>query len=257
MGTNSKIEWTDATWNPIIGCSPISAGCEHCYARGMARRLSGSLHWKISDPYKIVEKWDGTIHLCEDRLDEPKRWKKPRRIFVCSMGDLFHNSVNIEHIKRVFDTIRECPQHTFILLTKRADNMYRILSEIAPKPLPNVWCGATVENQDMADQRIHWLKRTPAAVQFVSCEPLLKHISLDSVWGGDGYYSNALGFLDWVICGGETGPGARPMNIDWARSLRDICRANKVPFFFKKVGGSGPDKKSNLLDGVANEEFPQ
>jgi len=226
--SRTKIEWTETTWNPLTGCTPISPGCAHCYARRMAQRLAGRCGYPAA-PHEF----EVTLH--PERLSEPLGWKKPRRVFVCSMGDLFHESVPFEYIARVYGVMTLNQQHTFQVLTKRpyravdfihwAEDRYKF----ARTPPPNIWLGATIENQEQADKRIPVLLQIPAAVRFVSVEPLL----------GPVYPLDPQGVrLDWVICGGETGPGARPMHPDWARSLRDQCAVAGVPFFFKKMGSA-------------------
>jgi protein gp37 len=259
--STTKIEWTNKTWNPITGCTKVSAGCQHCYAERMARRLAGRFGYPEAPHH-----FDVTLH--PDRLDEPLRWRKPRRVFVCSMSDLFHEDVPDEYICDVFYTMHRCTQHTFQVLTKRPARMLEWFNRPAAslskwhRPLPNVWLGVTAENQKAADERIPLLLKCPAAVRFVSCEPLLGEIVLEarpnencrSCFGagfqrggmigdvechcwGDGYLgSNGGPSLDWVIVGGESGPGARPMDPSWARSLRDQCQDAGVAFFFKQWG---------------------
>lgn len=267
----TKIEWATETWNPVTGCSPISAGCQNCYAKRMATRLRGRYGYDLDDPFRV------TVH--KDRLDQPLRWKKPRRIFVCSMGDLFHDDAPMPFIDEILDVISATPHHTYILLTKRPENLEHKLygfHDDAPcrelgggDYLPNLWLGVTAENQKAADERIPILLQIPAAVRFVSVEPMLERIEMDDRWNcprcnGTGYFQTdpyivrchgcsepledrgtGIG-IDWVICGGETGPGARPMNPDWARDLRDQCTAAGVPFFFKKLG-AGRETPDDLM----------
>lgn len=236
----TKIEWAEETWNPITGCTKISAGCANCYAERMANRLAnipGSGYDK-GNPFGVK------FH--PDRLDQPLKWKKPRKVFVCSMGDLFHEDVTDSWLDDVFFTAANLArQHTYLVLTKRPQRMYEYFTKkiedgftwregITYVPLPNVWLGVTAENQDAADERIPWLMKTPAAKRFVSVEPMLGQVDLDTINGAFGCVD--VGDLDWVICGGETGPGARPMRPDWARSLRDQCVSADVPFFFKHWG---------------------
>lgn len=243
VADRSKIEWLagGATWNPVTGCSKVSPACAHCYAERMARRLAGRCGYPADESFRV------TLH--PERLEEPLRWRKPRRVFVVSMGDLFHQNVPDEYIDRVFSVMWQAEQHTFLLLTKRPwrmreyissrprDSMksdrVRIKDELGwrnysvPWPLPNVWLGVTAEDQQRADERIPILLQTPAAaVRWVSCEPLLGPIQ------GVGDTAR----IDWVVAGGETGPGARPMHPEWARSLRDQCRAARTAFFFKSWG---------------------
>ena len=236
---DTKIEWAEKVWNPITGCSPISEGCDHCYAKRMANRLAGRYGYPADDPFRV------TFH--DDRLTEPFRVKKPHRIFVCSMADIFHDGVTERMLNAVWTTMSSANWHTFIVLTKRPDRALKSLSKWGMdgltlrsghgSVLPNVWIGVTAENQARADERIPILLRIPAAVRFVSVEPMLGPVGLQKAHGI--YYDEHgcnLRKLDWVICGGETGPGARPVHPDWVRSLRDQCQASGVPFFFKQWG---------------------
>lgn len=239
MSDHSKIEWTDATWNPTTGCTKVSPGCDHCYAEKITERFHG--------PGSFA-----TVALHPDRLDKPLHWRKPRLVFVNSMSDLFHDSVPDEFIARVFAVMALTPQHTYQILTKRHGRMRSLLRspdframvadqvgvsdaiysrELVGWSLPNVWCGVSVENQQWADIRIPALLDTPAAVRFLSCEPLLGPVDLS---GGMAY--DPLDGIGWVIVGGESGPGARPMHPNWARSLRDQCQDARVPFLFKQRG---------------------
>jgi protein gp37 len=237
MGKTS-IEWTDASWNPIVGCSPVSPGCANCYAERLAAtRLKNHPDYKgLSErPEGCYARWNGQVRFLPERLDEPQRWKKPKRIFVCDMGDLFHESVKDEWIARIVKVMLWCPQHTFQILTKRADRMRQVMSGFVEystpfkgKPLPNVWLGVSAENQHFADERIPLLLETPAAVRWISAEPLLGPVT--------GIGTRDFGGINWVVCGGESGANARPMHPDWARSLRDQCQAAGVPFFFKQWG---------------------
>lgn len=251
MADNTKIEWSDATWSPLVGCTHISTGCDHCYAASLA---SGRL---ASTPtYEgLAEngKFNGTVRLLPDRLDQPLRWKRPRMIFVNSMSDLFHESAPDSYIAQVFAVMARAPQHTFQVLTKRHGRMRSLLNshdfhaevwqwlngpEVSvPWPLPNVWLGVSAEDQKWADIRIPALLSTPAAVRFVSAEPLLGRITLADSWLMP-QMSKSLtdGVLDWVIVGGESGHGARPMHPDWARAIRDDCVAAEVAFLFKQRG---------------------
>lgn len=275
MADNSKIEWCDATWNPVTGCSPISEGCEHCYACAMAKRFP-SLHGFIGggvypdgEMSEIRPASFRAPRLHADRLDKPMHWRKPRRIFVCSMGDLFHAAVPDEWIASVFGVMARCQQHTFMLLTKRPERMRDIINgkdstrfagifrELHPdhgNPVcifgRNVWVGVTAENQQRADERIPPLLEIPAAVHFVSVEPMLgpmvlplrRCLSCGGV-GPDGSECPKCGrktlaenAIQWVICGGETGPGAREMKAGWVIQLARECDAVGVPFFFKAWG---------------------
>jgi len=334
MSANSKIEWTDASWNPVTGCSPISEGCQNCYAARTAKRLRGRYGYPTDDPFRV------TFH--PDRLEEPMKWRKSRRVFVCSMGDLFHDDIQAEWVDRIYHVMQRCNQHTFILLTKRPENIRHLLYDWHTDPpgcgflskhghLPNVWLGVTAENQEQADKRIPILLDIPAAVHWVSVEPMLGPVDLTpylhryyhggvpglergdrllppSVTGQStllqyaeklcpngpqkadkvylttdkeaaatfafvypfGHTYRAIperpvehdpdctevglsyqapsatvmppgtSALNWVVCGGESGPGARPMHPEWARSLRAQCQSAGVPFFFKQWGEWGP-----------------
>lgn len=213
----TKIEWTEETWNPITGCTKISDGCAHCYAERMANRLRGRFGYPKLMPFR-----PGVIH--ESQLQKPAQWKRSKMVFVCSMGDLFHEQVDDAKIDRVFDIMRQYPQHTFQVLTKRAQRMMFYARKIETWP-SNVWAGVTVENSKPTNiERVLKLAQVNAAVRFVSVEPMLGSVDLRPV----------LPALQWVICGGETGTNAREMNADWARNLRDQCVAHHVPFFFKK-----------------------
>lgn len=239
MGKYSKIEWTDATWSPVTGCTPVSDGCHNCYARRMAYRLRGRFGYPEDDPFRV------TLH--EGRIKEPLGWRKPRRVFVCSMGDLFHPDVPFEFIAAVFRVMTKCTQHTFMILTKRPNQVkafYLLSSGSAPwaqKVCENIWVGVTAENQQAADERIPILLQIPAAVRFVSVEPMLGPVNLEqptpNAKSVNGVYPPwMIQQLDWIIVGGESGPNARPMHPDWVRSLRDQCQAAGVPFFFKSWG---------------------
>lgn len=244
---NTKIEWTDKVWNPITGCTPISEGCEHCYAKRRATRMAGMFGYPKENPFAI------TFH--HERLERPLRWKKPCRIFVNSMGDLFHENVNVEWIIEMLEVVRECRQHDFQVLTKRPGQMMSVFDDIDRRYLSyrgvnsrscvmnNLWTGVTVESAKHRD-RIDTLRRRPASVRFISFEPLLDDVGELDLTG-----------IHWVIVGGETGPGARPMNSDWARSIRDQCRAANVPFFFKKTGTALGNQ--GYLDNQYYREFPK
>jgi len=263
---NTSIEWTKMTWNPVTGCTPVSAGCRNCYARRMAQRLRGRYGYPADDPFRV------TLH--PDRLTEPSHWKKPQMIFVGSMTDLLHPDVPFAFLADVFQRMAECPQHVFQLLTKRPERLkqfYHDLTWAFPAPLANVWLGVTVENQETADERIPLLLECPGAVRFVSCEPLLGPVRFDLLLEyttRDDVAAETARILsvtsecilpewhsriDWVIVGGETGPAARPMHLDWARSIRDQCLAAGVPFFFKRDGPRG----SRELDGRTWDEMPE
>lgn len=276
MADNTKIEWTEATWNPITGCSVHSAGCTNCYAMKLAgtRLQHHPSRAGLTKPSKAGPVWTGEVRFNEDWLTQPLQWKRPRMIFVCAHADLFHENVPDKWIDRVFAVMALCPQHTFQVLTKRSDRMREYLNthrwhiwaaiaremlKTAPKwtrpttvrggdctPLPNVWLGVSVENQAAADERIPDLLATPAAVRWISAEPLLGVIDLHALCPEhlagkinaiDGWHKgHKCEKLDWVVAGGESGSGARPMHPDWARSLRDQCAAAGTPFFFKQWG---------------------
>lgn len=230
----TKIEWTDVTWNPVTGCDKVSQGCKNCYAEVMHRRLRGMFPEKYSKPFL------GNIEVHADELMKPTTWKKPHMVFVNSMSDLFHYKVPFSFIYQVFAVMDVCRQHTFQILTKRPDRMLEFMNAYCEypgtnrQPLPNVWLGVSCEDQKQADLRIPLLLQAPAAIRFLSCEPLLAPIDLDNHLpimersaGND---------LHWVIAGGESGHHARPMHPDWVRSIRDQCHAANVPFFFKQWG---------------------
>ena len=235
MSDNSAIEWTQATWNPVTGCTKVSPGCAHCYAEAI------TLRFKRGGRFIPGE---AIIRLHSDRLRLPLTWKEPRLIFVNSMSDLFHEEVPLSYITKVFDVIALAPQHTFQILTKRHNR----LAELMPKLplLENVWLGVSVENQVWADRRIPALKTATAAVRFLSCEPLLRPITLEKHLEG----------IDWVIVGGESGPRARSMEQSWARAIRDECLDAGVPFFFKQWGGRTSKAGGRLLDGRVWDEMP-
>lgn len=227
--TNTGIEWTDRTWNPTTGCDKISPGCAHCYAEAITERFPKA----FPNGFKL------TLH--PDRLDTPLHWRKPSRIFVNSMSDLFHKDVPLHFIQQVFSVFLASPHHTYQILTKRHDR----LLELAPALdwSPNIWMGVSVESQAYT-KRIDALRQVPAAVRFLSCEPLLGPLDLN------------LEGIGWVIVGGESGIGYRPIDPDWVRSIRDRCVGQNVPFFFKQWGGRTPKAKGRLLDGQEWGEFP-
>ncbi len=234
MGDRSKIEWTDTTWNPVTGCTKISPGCQNCYAERMSYRLQAMGQPNYADGFKVK------TH--KNVLSLPLKWKKPRTIFVNSMSDLFHEDVPASFISKVFEVMSKVTQHTFQVLTKRSENL-RGLSHSLPWP-ENVWTGVTVENCDYL-HRIDDLRVTPATIKFVSFEPLLGSIPDIDFTG-----------IDWVIVGGESGPGARPMSISWVEEIRDQCFDAGVPFFFKQWGGFNKKKTGRLLDGRTWDDMP-
>lgn len=238
----TRIEWTDRVWNVMSGCSYKSDGCDRCYARRMSKRLAGRFGYPQVNPFAV------TLH--PERLIEPFNWKKSQRVFVCSMGDLFHDDVPVEYIWAVFQTMAKNPQHTFQVLTKRPSRASSILgslnfiSKFSEFPLRNVWFGVTCENRFFTDERLSILAQIPAAIRFVSFEPLLGEINLCDI------APNFMG-LDWVIVGAETGPKKRHMEESWALGLRNQCKTMNVSFFFKKNSEGTP-----ILDGDIYREFP-
>lgn len=301
---DTKIEWTDKVWNPVRGCSRISAGCggaNHqggCYAEKIAARFSGpgQAYEGLAERTAHGGRWTGVMRLVPEQLDVPLRWRRPRRIFVNSMSDLFHENLPIEAIDQVMAVIALAPRHVFQVLTKRADRMRRYMTDpdayrrilqaasvlrsrfphLGSIPIsdprqaafwPQLWLGVSVEDQAAANTRIPHLLATPSAVRFLSCEPLLGPTRVDDVAGPDGTVLKPLVGLtwrpspegmrlvggkgpriDWVICGGESGPRARPMHPDWARDLRDQCVTAGVPFFFKQFGTFGTVYDRNVED---------
>ena len=235
MGEHSQIEWTESTWNPVTGCTKVSPGCAHCYAERMARRLKAMGQPNYRNGFRV------TMH--KHALNLPLGWKRPQMVFVNSMSDLFHEDVPVDFIRRVFDVMRQTDRHLFQILTKRSQR----LAELAPLlPWPaNVWMGVTVESCDYI-HRIDDLRRVPAAVRFLSLEPLLGPLpDLD------------LTDIDWVIVGGESGPGARAMSEAWALNLRDQCMRAGVAFFFKQWGGVNKKKAGRLLGGRTWDQMPR
>ncbi len=230
----SKIEWTESTWNPVTGCTKISTGCKNCYAERMTKRLHAMGQKNYRNGFKL------TCH--PQSLDLPLRWKKPQIIFVNSMSDLFHEDVPLDFIQDVFTTMKQAKQHLFQVLTKRAERLIE-LSPVLDWP-ENVWMGVTVESHDYKD-RIDCLRKTGAGIKFLSLEPLLDDIGELDLFG-----------IDWVIVGGESGPGARPMASDWVRCIRDQCLDQQIPFFFKQWGGIHKKKAGRILDGRTWEQMP-
>ena len=235
MSARSTIEWTESTWNPLTGCTKISPGCKHCYAERMARRLQAMGNPNYRNGFKL------TLH--EHVLEYPLRWKKPQMIFVNSMSDLFHRDVPLEFILRVFDVMRRAHWHTFQVLTKRSERLLALDAELDWPP--NVWMGVSVENQDYTF-RIDHLRQTGAHVKFLSLEPLLGPISALDLTG-----------IGWVIVGGESGPGARPMKGEWVQGIQRQCQVARVPFFFKQWGGVWKKRNGRLLDGRTWNEMPR
>ena len=235
MAQNSKIEWTESTWNPVTGCTKISAGCKNCYAERMALRLKAAGSPNYANGFKV------TLH--PHALEIPLRWKQPRTIFVNSMSDLFHKDVPFDFISKIFDIMRRAPHHRFQILTKRSNRLLKLSSKLTwPE---NVWMGVTVENADCTF-RIDDLRKTGAAIKFISFEPLLDPIPNIDLKG-----------IDWVIVGGESGPKARPMKPEWATNIRDQCLSANVPFFFKQWGGVNKKKNGRLLDDRTWDDTPE
>jgi len=285
---DSKIEWTEKVWNPVTGCTPVSEGCANCYAKRMANRLRGRYGYPADDPFRV------TFH--PDKLDEPLHWKKPRRVFVCSMSDIFHPAIPPEILLRLFDVMcsEQGEKHIFQILTKRperwhdlewfateswpGDSAFNCQMEVFNHLPNNIWLGVTAENQRTADERIPILLQIPAAVRFVSVEPMLEAMDIERYVthcddcgnrGSTALFGNRPGSgsnlchdacskhgegpaLDWVICGGESGPGKRPFTPDWARDLRDQCKDAGVPFFMKQV-----DKRIPIPDDLMIREWPR
>ncbi len=234
MATVSKIEWTQMTWNPVTGCTKISAGCKHCYAERMAKRLQAMGVERYRNAFNVA------LHY--DLIDLPKKWKQSRVIFVNSMSDLFHEQIPLSFIQRVFATMESCPQHTFQILTKRGKRLAEVANELTwPQ---NVWMGVSVEN-DLVVHRIDDLRSVPATVRFLSCEPLIG--PLDSL---------PLSGIHWVIVGGESGPDARPMQTEWVESILRQCRKADVAFFFKQWGGVRKGRTGRTLHGRTFDEMP-
>lgn len=293
MSGVTAIEWSERVWNPVTGCSKVSEGCRNCYAETLSHRFR-----RTTKPWTAPYAAENVV-LHPDRLGDPLKWRKPALVFVNSMSDLFHENVPDEYIDRVFAVMALAQHHTFQVLTKRPERMAAYLTSatracaigstavtfaedlgmewdlyytwdrrvdgIPCWPLPNVWVGVSTEDQRTADERIPHLLNTPAAVRWLSCEPLLGPITLGE-WQPEGMYIDWLrGFdggdppipgVDWVVAGGESGMRSRPLDLDWARSLRDQCVAAGVPFFFKQVGGRTSKAGGRLLDGREWNEMP-
>lgn len=247
MGDRSAIEWTEATWNPVTGCSKVSPGCAHCYAETLSLRFGRSEGpWTLANASRNVRLHPG-------RLEQPLRWRRPRLIFVNSMSDLFHELVPAEFADEVIAVMELASQHTFQVLTKRPERARDLLVGRAVRPLPrNVWLGVSIENSRFT-WRADVLREAPASVRFISAEPLLGSL----FESGRARQPLKLGGIDWLIAGGESGPHARPMQVAWARELRDACRAQGVAFFFKQWGGRTSKAGGRLLDDQTHDEMPQ
>lgn len=250
MGITTGIEWTDATWNPVTGCTKVSRGCDHCYAESYANRRLSSVYRKRlpvvdteenrADPF--------AVRLWPERLDHPVRWADPRMIFVNSMSDLFHQDIPDSFVASVFEVMLQADWHTYQVLTKRPSRAARFWKRhrdrFGSEQIPaHIWMGTSVEDEEVS-YRVRHIKLVPAEIRFLSCEPLLGPLRLD------------LDGIDWVIVGGESGRGHREMDLDWARDIRDQCMTAGVPFFFKQVGGRTPKAGGRLLDGREWNELP-
>ena len=235
MAGKTKIEWTECSWNPITGCTKISDGCAHCYAATLTRRLVAMHNPRYKNGFNV------TVH--EDLIELPKKWKTPRKIFVNSMSDIFHESVPDDIILRIFATMNACPQHIFQVLTKRPERLAQLNGRI--NWTPNIWMGVTIENNKYL-YRADLLRKCDAKLRFISAEPLIGEIN-----------DINLEQIDWLIVGGESGSQARPMDVSWVRTLRDKAQAEKIAFFFKQWGGTVKKKTGRILDGQTYDEYPQ
>jgi protein gp37 len=238
----TQIEWTDATWNPVAGCSIVSSGCTNCYAMQMAKRLEAM----GVDKYKGLTRksgkktlWNGVVKEDVNSLKIPYKWKKPRKIFVNSMSDLFHENVSDDFIVAVWKVMRETPQHNYQILTKRPERMFEVISKVIGYILPNVWLGTSVENEDVVE-RIDFLRKTPSAIRFISFEPLIGSVNKVNLQG-----------IHWAIVGGESGKDARPIKEEWIDEIHDQCYLFNTAFFFKQWGTWGKDnkKRSKKVNG--------
>ncbi|MDX2064155.1 MAG: phage Gp37/Gp68 family protein [Fimbriimonadaceae bacterium] len=234
MAGSSSIEWTEFTWNPVTGCTKVSQGCKNCYAERLSKRLVKMGAARYANGFRV------TLH--HDLVDLPRRWKRPRRVFVNSMSDLFHPEVPAEFIHAVFRTMRDCPQHVFQVLTKRGDRLREVAAELEWSP--NIWMGVSVENSAVL-HRVDALRAVPAHVRFLSCEPLIGPLDSLDLQG-----------IHWVIVGGESGPGSRQMDVEWVQAIRSRCEQSSVPFFFKQWGGVQKHRTGRLLDGITHDGFP-
>ncbi len=235
MGDKSAIEWTEATWNPVTGCTKVSPGCKNCYAERLSSRLRA-----MKNP-RYLNGFDVTLH--PDQIDLPLRWRRPRKIFVNSMSDLFHETIPLDFIQRVFEVMNRASWHQFQVLTKRAERLAEVCSHLEWGG--NIWQGVSIESSDF-QKRARYLVEVPASVRFLSVEPLLEPIP-----------SLPLRGIDWVIVGGESGPRHRTVHEDWVRQIRDRCVRNKVPFFFKQWGGKTAKSGGNTLDGRQWTQYPR
>ena len=238
MSDKSAIEWTDATWNPVTGCTKITRGCDNCYAERIAERFRGTPGHPFENGFDLT--------LRPKRISQPLSWKRPRMIFVNSMSDLFHRDIPTDFIDRVFDTMEQAEHHVFQVLTKRSSLMRDYLrrrygSELAPR---HIWCGVSVEDH-RATARIRHLQEAPISTRFLSIEPLLGPVGDIDIGG-----------VSWVIVGGESGPGARPLNPEWVLEVRNLCERKEIPFFFKQWGGRTPKAGGRLLEGIEHNAVP-
>lgn len=245
MASESKIEWTESTWNPVRGCARVSDGCRFCYAERIAQRFAGKglAYEGLAIQTKAGPRWTNRIKHVPHLLEQPLKWKKPKLIFVNSMSDLFHEAVSPRYIRQIFDVMRRSDWHQFQVLTKRAERLEELSPEIDWPD--NVWMGVSVENQDYTS-RIDCLRKADAKFKFLSLEPLLGPLPNLELTG-----------IDWVIVGGESGPGARPMEEDWVRQIRDNCVSSGVPFFFKQWGGVNKKRTGRELEGRTWDELPK
>lgn len=234
MASQTQIEWTGVTWNPVTGCSKVSEGCRHCYAHRLALRLQAMGNRRYTNGFQV------TLH--EDLVEAPFRWRSPRVVFVNSMSDLFHHKVPVSFLQQVFETMNKCRQHTFQILTKRSGRLRQLSGQL--EWTKNIWMGVSVENESVYP-RIEDLRQVPAHVRFLSCEPLIGPME-----------ELPLKDIHWVIVGGESGPGARPMEKEWVLSIRDRCRKAGVPFFFKQWGGVRKHQYGRMLDSRTYDEMP-
>lgn len=251
---NTKIEWTESVWNPVVGCSKVSRGCDHCYAERMAKRLvamAKAARERGDDPGRAANyekvltphgRWNGNVFMDWDALREPYSWRQPRVVFVNSMSDPFHENVSTDFIKAMFDVMNGCPAHTFQVLTKRPERAAALSAEL--KWTSNIWMGTSVEDEAVMD-RIDHLRAVESKMRFLSCEPLLGPLPGLNLSG-----------IHWVIAGGESGPGARPAEAEWVRGIQRCCRDSGVAFFFKQWGGVNKKKAGRLLDGRVYDEMP-
>ncbi|NUU96718.1 DUF5131 family protein [Marinitoga sp. 1138] len=235
MAFKSKIEWTESSWNPVTGCTKESLGCQNCYAERLAKRLKNMGLKKYENGFKV------TIH--PKSLNEPLNWKKPQIIFVVSMGDLFHKDVPDDFIEKVFEVMNNAYWHTFQVLTKRSERLLEISKKV--KWTDNIWAGVTVEHEKYL-YRLDHLKKIPAKIKFVSMEPLLSDMPYIDFDG-----------IDWVVVGGESGPGARPIEPNWVRNIRNMCLEQDIHFFFKQWGGFNKKKNGRILDGRTWDDMPK